>query len=416
MTAHPSASADVLIVGGGPAGASAAIRLARGGHRVLVIERDRTPRPHGYGALITPRALSVLDRLDVGHVADLHRIARLRLTADGRTSSIDWPAHPTYPGHAGTIRRNLFDAGLLRAAGDAGATILDGHEAIGPIVDRGFVRGAHVLGPDGTRFEARADYTLIADGANSRFGRALGTFRQPSWPYAVAQSATFRSALHTAAEVELVLDLRDKADTHITGYGWMFPGGDGTVNVGVLLMSTSASFQVLNPVHLHDRFVADHRAGWHLEGPPTDTPASGRIPLGLSVGPAAGPTYLLVGDAVGAANPLSGAGVDAALETGLLAADVLSEALEERSATVLQRYPKRVDDMFGSYYEVGRLANRVLGQPGLAQRVMRLTASRSTVAETLIRLATNQLRSGRGGTAELMYRAGRTVSIVAPDA
>lgn len=416
MTAHPSASADVLVVGGGPAGAAAAIRLARADRHVLLVERDPSPRPWGYGALVTPRTLAIIDELGVDGADDLHRIARIRLTAGDRSASIDWPEHADHPGPGATVRRNVFDARLLRAAADAGATVLDGHEAIGPIVDRGFVRGANVVAPDGTPFEARADYTVIADGANSRFGRALGTFRTPTWPYGVAQSATFGSPLHTAAEIELVLDLRDKSDTHITGYGWLFPGGDGTVNVGVLMMSTSASFQVINPVHLLDRFVRQQRDEWSLAGNPTDAPASGRVPLGLSVGPAAGPTYLLVGDAVGAANPLSGAGVDTALETGLLAADVVREALDEGSAAFLQHYPRRLRDRFGSYYKVGRLTNRILGQPALAERAARVAAGRPAVSDTLIRLATNQLRGGRGGAAELIYRSARAVTLVAPDA
>ncbi len=416
MTAHPSASADVLVVGGGPAGAATAIRLGRAGHRVLVVERDVSPRPHGYGELISPRALGLVDSLEIGDHLAFHRIDRVRLTADGRSSSVEWPEHPIHPRHAVTVSRHVFDAALLGAAADAGATVLDGHEAMAPIVDRGFVRGAHVVAPDGTQFEARAQYAVIADGANSRFGRALGTFRAPTWPFAVAQSATFRSALHSATEIELVLDLHDRAGTPITGYGWMFPGGDGSVSVGVLLMSTSASFQVINPVHLLDRFVTDRRDAWHLDGAAIDAPASGRIPLGTSVGPAAGPTYLLVGDAVGSANPLSGAGVDTALETGLLAADVVAEALDEGSAAVLQQYPKRLDDRYGTYYKVGRLANQLLGRPAVSRRVTRLAATRPSFADTFIRLANDELRSGRGGSAELIYRAVRAASIVAPDA
>ncbi len=415
MTAHPSASSEVLIVGGGPAGSAAAIRLARAGRRVLVVERDASPRPHGYAALISPRALGVVRTLAVGEDVAFHRIDRVRLTAEGRSSSVAWPAHPVHLDHAATVRRHVFDGALLAAAADAGATVLAGHEALAPIVDRGFVRGAHVVAPDGESFEARAEFTVIADGANSRFGRALGTFRQPTWPFAIAQSATYRSALHSATEVDLVLDLHDRAGTHITGYGWMFPGGDGTVNVGVLMMSTSASFQVLNPVHLHDRFVAERRSVWHLEGDATDAPASGRIPLGTSVGPAAGPTYLLVGDAVGSANPLSGAGVDTALETGLLAANVVAEALDEGSAAVLQQYPKRLDEQYGAYYKVGRLTNRLLGRPAVSRRITRLAATHPGFADTFIRLANDERRSGRGGSAELIYRVGRAISILAPD-
>src|SRR5690606_25916509 len=156
-------------------------------------------------------------------------------------------------------------------------------------------------------------------------------------------------------------DLADRAGTPITGYGWMFPRGDGTANVGVLMMSTSPSFRVVNPFHLLERFVDDNAGRWHLRGDPVRPPAGGRIPLGGSVRPAAGPTYLVVGDAAGTANPLSGAGIEYALESGALAGRVLDEALRTGQPAELQRYPKLIDDRYGRYYRFGRVADRLLG-------------------------------------------------------
>jgi flavin-dependent dehydrogenase len=140
------------------------------------------------------------------------------------------------------------------------------------------------------------------------------------------------------------------------------------------------------------------------------------MPLGLSVGPAAGPTYLLVGDAVGAANPLSRTGFESALETAWAAADVLDDAIRTGDAAHLQRYPRLLADRYGSYYKVARLANRLLGRPSVARRIERLVAGRRSFAEGYLRVATDSLRSGsRVGGPEAAYRIGRAISMVAPD-
>jgi geranylgeranyl reductase family protein len=419
VTAHPSATADVLVIGGGPGGATAATQLAKRGRRVIVVERQVFAHTDISGALLTPRSLVALSQLDLGPSngsGPFHRVRQVRFSYAGRSTSTTWPSHPTCPPYGAVASRATLTHRMLRAAESAGATVFAGHEATDPIVERGFARGANVTAPDGTTFEARAEYTIVADGANSRFGRALGTFRKPTWPYALAHRATYRSPLHDASEIELLIDLRDRSDTPITGYGWLVPSGDGNVTVGVMLMSTSPSFQVLNPAHVLERVIADHGDRWHLDAEPVVPSVGGRIPLGMSVGPTAGPTYLLIGDAVGAANPLSGAGIEAALETGALAADVVDEALRSESAATLQQYTRLIAERYGSFYKVGRLATRLLGQPPMSRRINRMAATRKPAADAYLRLATNELRPGRAGIAEFAYRLGRAAGIVAPDA
>lgn len=408
---------DVLIVGAGPAGAAAAIGLAAEGHRVVLVERDQLPRAKTCGDLLTPRAVVAAAALGVDTTSLGHRVDHVRLTCEGRdgrsaprSTSVPWPAGS----HAVVVPRARFDADLVERAVGHGAELRDGHRALGPIVERGFVRGARVTGPDGATRDLRAAYTLVADGANSRFGRALGTYREPTWPHALAHRARYRSALHAAAEAEIVLGLRDR-DVPVTGYAWMFPRGDGTVNVGVTVLSTSPSFQVINPARLLDAIVSEHSAGWRLDGPPVEPPAGGRIPMGGSVGPQAGPTYLVAGDAAGMANPLGGAGIEYALDTGRIAGHVLDEALTTGSATALQRYPRLLDATHGTYFQIGRLAVRLLGNPQVSVRTARVVAARHATAEAMLRLTANQLRPG-WGLAEAVYRGARAVATIAPRA
>lgn len=414
MPSHPSARADALVIGGGPSGASAALELARRGHRVVVIERDANPPRRAGATLLTPRAVACLDRLDVEPPVTSHRVDRVRLTASGNTTTVDWPKHPDVP-RIGLVT-NAIEATLLEAAMEAGVHLLAGHEATAPIIDRGFVRGAYVHAPDGTRFESRAAYTVVADGANSRFGRALGTYREPTWPYGLAHHGSFPSSRHDDDTIELVLDLRDRSGTPITGHGWMYPAGDGTVTVGVVMMSTAPSFQVINPANLFKRVVDQHAERWRMETTPTVPTFGARVPMGISIKPSAGPTYLLIGDAVGAANPLSRTGVEGALQTGIFAAEVLDEAIRTGDAAHLQRYPKLLEERYAAYYKVGRLANRILGQPTVGRRLERTIAEHRSVGGAYVRITNDALRGGRAGRAETAYRIGRAVSLVAPDA
>jgi geranylgeranyl reductase family protein len=415
--ATATAEYDALVVGAGPAGAAAASTLVGQGHRVVVVDRDDGPGGKACGELVTPKAVHAFAQCGVpeDQLARFHRITHLRLTAGDSSSSTRWPAHDRYPDHGYVVPRRDLDELLVDRAVAGGATVLRGHEATAPIVSRGFVRGAHVTGPDGDSFEVRATFTVVADGANSRFGRALGTYREPAWPWAIAQRAVYPSALHDAAEAELVLGLADRAGTPINGYGWLFPRGDGTANVGVMIMSTSPSFRVINPVHLLDQVVAEHGGRWHLGREPVHASSGGRIPLGTSVGPTAGPTYLVVGDAAGAGNPLSGAGIEYAIETGMLAGEVLGEALRTGAATTLQRYPQLLDQRYGSYFQVGRLVERFLGRPSVARRVASFASSRPAAANSIVRFAGDELRSHYPGATELAYRLGRALTLVAPD-
>lgn len=424
--------ADILVVGAGPAGAIVALEAARSGHRVIAVDqRSHQDHRQRSGALLTPRAIHSLARhgIDIASSettgSTAHRIDNVRVTDDAdprRSTSVPWPADvlapngETYPSFGLVIDRRELDRKTTEAAVAAGADIRYGIDAIGPVVDRGFVRGAIVAANDGRNRELRATYTVIADGANSRFGRSLGTFRTRGWPYALGHRGRFQSRLSHNTEVEFVVGLRDASGGAIAGHAWMFPCGDGTVVVGVLVMSTSTSFRVVKPERLLARIIETHRHRWHLDPEPTMPTSGSRLPLGTSVRPIAGPTYLLVGDAAGAANPFTGAGLEYALETGGIAAQVLSSALEFDAATELQRYPAMVEDAYGSYFKFGRLANRLLSNGLVAPRFASLVAGHPWAADALLRIGGNELRRRTDGLAELIVAGGRLVDAITPAA
>ncbi len=291
-----------------------------------------------------------------------------------------------------------------------------GHEATTPLADRGFVRGATMACADGGTRDVEARFVVVADGASSRFGRVLGTSRERNWPYVIAARTYFASPRHDDAWVEASIGLPDRHGNPVAGYGWVTPMGDGNVNVGVGVLSSYRDIKGLNTLKLLIAFSDRIAADWDLDATqPLKAPTRLRLPIGGSVGPKMGPTFLVVGDAAGAANPFSGDGIDAALMGGRLAADVLHEALTTGNSTTLQRYPVLIAEQLERYRKVGRLSARFLGRPAILKPALRLAARSDATMGAVLRIATNELRDDQSsGGAERAYRLAELVSKFAP--
>ena len=189
---------DVLVVGGGPAGSSCAYWLAEAGWDVALVEKKRFPREKTCGDGLTPR--SVRQLADMGledSLAGAHRFSGLRAHGFGRVLDLPWPEHPSFPSYGYIITRHDLDGIVNERAAKAGRHRLAGHRGgVAPIADDGpaaggtppglaLPRGGAVVDrarPAGTTREVRARYVVVADGANSRFGRALGIRPRPRPP------------------------------------------------------------------------------------------------------------------------------------------------------------------------------------------------------------------------------------------
>ena len=409
---------EVLVIGGGPAGAAAGYWLAEAGHDVAVVERKTFPREKTCGDGLTPRAVHQLTDMGLAdQLAQYHRFDGLRAVAHGITLELPWPEHPVYPSHGYVVRRRDLDQLVAEHAQKAGATLWTGTEALAPLLDRGFVRGATVLRQGSSSpEEVRARYVVVADGANSRFGRALGTTRNRAYPQGMAIRGYYTSPLHDDPWIESALDVKDRNGHTLPGYGWIFPVGDGTVNVGVGLLSTFRDYKSVNTTHLMREFAATAPAYWGFtpEGA-VGEPTGGRLPMGGSVNPKAGPTFLIAGDAAGTVNPFNGEGIDYAYETGRLAAEVLHEALVTGDGLVLQEYPRRLEATYGLYFKVARLFAHVIGRPVLMRELTRVGMRSRTLMEWVLRIMANLLRPDELGPAEAAYRAAALLARAVPD-
>jgi menaquinone-9 beta-reductase len=410
---------DVLVVGGGPAGAAAGFWLAKAGHDVCVLERKAFPRDKTCGDGLTPRAVHQLREmgLEPAIAARHHRHDGLRAEAHGITLELPWPEHPVFPSYGYVVRRRDLDQMVAEQAAAAGAAVRQSSEALRPLTRDGQVMGALVEDKaSGETREVHARYVVVADGSLSRFGRALGTARNKSYPQGIAIRGYFDSPLSADPWIESCLDVHDRNGRSLPGYGWIFPLGDGTINVGIGLLSTYKGYRDVNTTHLMSEWAATAPERWGIDpdamlAPPT----GGRLPMAGSVNPKVGPNWLIVGDAAGSINPFNGEGIDYAYETARMAADLIDEAIVSGTGQPLQRYTTILDDEYGVYFKVARSFARIIGQPVLMRELTRVGMRSQSLMEWVLRIMANLLRDDELGPAEAAYRSVARIARLAPD-
>jgi menaquinone-9 beta-reductase len=417
---RPPTRCDALVIGGGPSGSAAAYWLADAGFDVVVIEKKCFPREKTCGDGLTPRAVRQLEDMGLSDVlAGHHRFDGLRALAYGKELNLRWPDHSGFGRHGYVVTRFDLDALVASRAEKAGALVLQGCEALGPLGSKanagGAAEGAIVRdGDNGERREIAARVVVVSDGANSRFGRALGAVRDKSVPLGMALRGYYSSPRHAEHWIESHLDLRDPSGSSIPGYGWVFPLGDGRVNVGVGVLSTEKRLKGLNTTRLMEAFVAQAPSSWGLSARTAlSEPTGGRLPMGLSVGPRHGPDYVMCGDASGSINPFNGEGISYGYETGRIAAAFVAEAIATGDLRALEGYERKLQENYGFYYKTASASMRFLGQPDV-MRVLVATGMHSrSLMEWLLRIMSNQLRADEFAPAEIAYRAIERIALKA---
>ena len=417
---------DVVVVGGGPAGSACAFWLTDAGWDVVVIEKQVFPREKTCGDGLTPRAVRQLADMGLeGALAGAHRHTGLRAFGFGSCLEMPWPEHPNFPNYGYTITRHDLDGLVAARAVEAGATLLQGTEVVAPVHDESASAGplptltgvqVREKGARSTR-TIKARYVVVADGSNSRVGRMLGTSRRRDLPMGMALRGYYSSDRHDDPLIESHLDIRDAEGNVVPGYGWIFPMGDGRVNVGVGLLSTDQRWKGLNTSHLMDTFVEYAPVSWGLRpetslGPPT----GGKLPMGLSVGPRAGGNVLVAGDASGSINPFNGEGITYGYETGRLAAAAVGRALTGEGTAALDSYDRELTAAYGPYYNVARAFVHVISHPEVMRLCVGLGMRSELLMTQLLRIMANLMRPDAVGPAELGYRALELVSRVLDEA
>ena len=407
---------DVVIVGAGPSGAACAYWLASAGWSVCLIEKKTFPREKTCGDGLTPRAVHQLNEMGLGEqvAAHGHKYQGLRSFGFGASLEMKWPDHPVFPNYGYTITRFNLDGLVAEHAQESGATLLTGVEAVDLLgathsTPEALGAATGVIVEDKQThqtFEIRGRYVVVGDGQNSRLGRALGTTRNRDWPMGMALRGYYSSERHAEPWIDSHLDIRDSQGDVVPGYGWIFPLGDGRVNVGVGLLSTGGAWKGVNTTKLQEYFVNQASEAWGLNDESCLGPATGgRLPMGMAVGPRVGPNTLTIGDAAGTVNPFNGEGIAYGYESGRLAAGALAEALASGDASALSLYDERMERAYGDYYKLARAFVRLISEPKILSVCVGAGLRIKPLMNELLAVMANLMSNDNAGPAEVGYRA-----------
>nr|WP_230471743.1 geranylgeranyl reductase family protein [Corynebacterium fournieri] len=335
---------DLVVVGAGPSGSAAAVAAQRAGLATLLLDAQGPNRDKTCGDGLTPRAVDTLQRL--GLEVPAYRNFGLKLHGFGGDVVAPWPR-----GEGSASARATFDAMLVDAARAAGATIRQSCAATGVQFDGGAISAVET--DQGT---VRTKWVVVADGVRSPIGKELGRTWHKGQVYGIAARSYCSSPLSQEPWMHSHVELRDASGAIQPGYGWIFPLGDGHVNLGCGALSTDARPAKVNTKKLLALYASQQRETWQLGA--EQQVASALLPMGGAVSNVAGPNWALIGDAAACVNPLNGEGIDYGLETAVLAVELIAGGGDLTLA-----WPALLRETYGEAFTLARSLARLLTYP-----------------------------------------------------
>jgi geranylgeranyl reductase family protein len=376
---------EVLVVGGGPAGTSTAVALARAGVDVMIVDRARFPRPKPCAEYLSPEASRILDAMGALTAVESTGAAQLSgvlvRAPNGATIRGEFIAghqYTPYRQRGLSVRREVLDKVLVDTVRAAGVDVHEGAR-VSALVKRD--QGYDVdLIRDGDGQRIRARLVVGADGLHSVVANRLGLTRAARWPRRLA----------LVSHYEGVAGIGELAEMHVEpdGFVGIADVGHGLTTVAMVVPAQRArelagskeaflTQWLASKPHLAPRFARARRV----------SPVQATGPFASQARRAWTHDALLVGDAADFFDPFTGEGIYAALHGGELAAAAAATALRttgRRRATALGAYDRERRRAFGGKWIVERVIAAVVAHPWLINRAARTLERRRDMADLLI--------------------------------
>lgn len=382
--------AQVVIVGGGPAGSSAAYFMADAGIDVLILDRARFPRDKPCSEYLSPQASRILEAM--GALESIESSGAAQLTGmrvhapNGETIHGEFVANHGYRGFRDcglAVRRTVLDAILLDRARSAGARVEEGTRVTDVVrSDNGRVTGVVTAQGERSARAIESDIVIGADGLRSVVGRRLGLVRTSRWPRRIALVTHYRN----------VHGPRQFGEMHVDRGGYMgfADVGNGLTNVAVVVPVSRAAEIAADRTEFLESWIAERPVIAKLfEKAERVDPVRATGPFASAARRAWTPGAALVGDAADFFDPFTGEGIYAALRGGELLAEHAIQSIADvnRGQTgdlALGAYDRARRAEFSGKWKVERLVGAAVAFPGLINRAAKVLSRRRDMADLLI--------------------------------
>lgn len=391
---QPEHSYDIIIIGGGPAGATAAIYARRAGLRTLLLEKEYFPRDKICGDAISGKSMTILKDLNLieeaknlpGALIDAivfgspdHKEVRIPLKGN--------PDKGIPPGLV--IRRSIFDNFLFEAAQREGGTTIQGFRVTGLIMKNNQVAGVEGKDDQGKKHTYHGKIIFGADGFSSVVARKMQIYNHDPRHWVVALRQYYRnvSGVDNKIELHYINEVQP-------GYLWIFAADDDKVNVGIGMHQQALKRRNVDlKIALKKALDSPAFKSRFKNAEALEEPRGWNLPVGSMRRKNFGNGFLLLGDAAGLIDPFSGEGIGNAMYSARYAVEAAKAAIEsgDLSAAFLARYDRDLWNEIGDELKVSSKLQKIGQIRPLLKFVLNKAARSDNVREIISGMMANQI-------------------------